>query len=472
MLREAADVVVALDDGARVAVDGDALNDVRVGGALREEGHVGDVRAGVVEHLDELAADDLALAFGLVDAGELREEAVGGVDVDERHLEGAAEELADAFRLVLAEQAIVHEDAGELVADRLVDERGGHGGIDAAGEAEDHVRGADGRADLRHGAFDEVGHGPVGGAAADAEAEIFDDERAHRGVDDLGVELDAEEAAVEVLHGGELGVVGLRARLEALGQARDLVAVGHPHLGLGGDVLEERRGCRGGDDGLAIFAGVAVRHFTAERLDHELEAVADAQHRDAEAEDGGVAFRGVRLVDARGAAAQDDARGRGGADLFRRSLPGDDPAVDVEFADAPCDELAVLGSEIQHENGFRMVHNNSSQRVRKKRVSYNMILNRQKIQSETVDFSKNVSVDLMRPCVPERIPAVLPGTSEFRGRYPGSVSSRPGAEQRDQSSSPGARPSRSGAGRTHVLSSVTYCPFSPASRMEHITSST
>ena len=360
---EAADVVVALDDCAGIAVDGDALDDVRVSGPLSEERHVRDVRAGVAEDLDELAADDLALAFGFVDARELREESVGGVDVHERHLERAAEELADAFRLVLAEQAVVHEDAGELVADGLVDERGGHGGIDAAGEAEDHVRGADGLADLGHGAFDEVGHGPVRGAAADAEAEILDDERAHRGVDDLGVELDAEEAAVQVLHGGELGVVGFRAGLEAFGQARDLVAVGHPHLGLGGDVLEERgRGGRG-DDGLAVFAGVAVRHFAAERLDHELEAVADAQHRDAEFEDGRIAFRRVGLVYARGAAAQDDARGRGGADLLRRGLPGDDLTVDVEFADAPGDELTVLGSEIQHENGFRMIHSLTSQIV-------------------------------------------------------------------------------------------------------------
>ena len=109
-----------------------------------------------------------------------------------------------------------------------------------------------------------------------------------------------------------------------------------------------------------------MRHFAAERLDHELETVADAQHRDAEAEDGRVAFRGVGLVYARGAAAQDDARGRGGADLFRRGLPGDDPAVDVEFADTPGDELAVLGSEIQHENGFRMIHSASSKVVRKK----------------------------------------------------------------------------------------------------------
>ena len=175
------------------------------------------------------------------------------------------------------------------------------------------------------------------------------------------MELDAEEIAGDVLDGGELGVVGFRARREAFGQARDLVAVGHPHLRLGGQVLEERGRGRDGDDGLAVFAGVAVGHFAAERFDHELEAVADAEHRDAELEDAGVAFRRVGLVHARRAAAQDDARGGRLADFLRRGLPGDDPAVDVEFADAPGDELAVLGSEIQHENGFRMVHDQSFQ---------------------------------------------------------------------------------------------------------------
>ena len=41
-----------------------------------------------------------------------------------------------------------------------------------------------------------------------------------------------------------------------------------------------------------------------------------------------------------------------------------------------------------------------------------------------------------------------------------------------QSSSPGARPSRSGAGRLQVLSTATACRVSAASRMEHITSVT
>ena len=55
---------------------------------------------------------------GLGDAVEAGEEALGGVDVDERHVEMLAERLHDLCRLVLAQEAVVDEDAGQLVADR------------------------------------------------------------------------------------------------------------------------------------------------------------------------------------------------------------------------------------------------------------------------------------------------------------------------------------------------------------------
>ena len=50
---EATDVVVALDHGGGVAVDGDRLDDVGIGGALGEEGDVGDGAGGVGEDVDE-----------------------------------------------------------------------------------------------------------------------------------------------------------------------------------------------------------------------------------------------------------------------------------------------------------------------------------------------------------------------------------------------------------------------------------
>ena len=41
--------------------------------------------------------------------------------------------MLDLLGLALAQQAMVHEHAGQLVADRLVHESGGNSGIHAAG---------------------------------------------------------------------------------------------------------------------------------------------------------------------------------------------------------------------------------------------------------------------------------------------------------------------------------------------------
>ncbi len=47
-------------------------------------------------------------------------------------LEMAAEDFLDDRRFAPAEQPVIDENAGELIADRLVDERSRHAGIDAA----------------------------------------------------------------------------------------------------------------------------------------------------------------------------------------------------------------------------------------------------------------------------------------------------------------------------------------------------
>ena len=60
-------------------------------------------------------------------------------DVDERHAEALAEGLDDLRRLVAAEQAVVDEDARELVADGLVDEQRRDRAVDAAREPAEHA---------------------------------------------------------------------------------------------------------------------------------------------------------------------------------------------------------------------------------------------------------------------------------------------------------------------------------------------
>src|SRR2546429_9132667 len=99
----------------------------------------------------------------------------------------------------LPEEAVVHEDTRELVADGPVDQDGDDRGVDPARERAEHSLVADRVPDRVHGAVDEAGHGPRAGDAADVE-EIVEDPLALRGVDDLWVELDGVEVSLLVRH--------------------------------------------------------------------------------------------------------------------------------------------------------------------------------------------------------------------------------------------------------------------------------
>src|SRR5690606_14544789 len=104
-------------------------------GALDEEAHLlvvaglgDDLPCGLLEGADELPADDLALLLRVGDPGERGEELVGRVDDLEVDAGGGDEVLLHLLRLPGPQEPVVDEDAGELVPDGTLDERGGDGG--------------------------------------------------------------------------------------------------------------------------------------------------------------------------------------------------------------------------------------------------------------------------------------------------------------------------------------------------------
>ena len=96
----------------------------------------------------------------------------------------------DLLALVLAHQAVVDEDARELVADRAVHEQRGDRRVDAAGQAADDLAVADLGADARDLLLDDRRRRPRHVAAADVAQEVREDVLPVGRVDDLGVELD------------------------------------------------------------------------------------------------------------------------------------------------------------------------------------------------------------------------------------------------------------------------------------------
>ena len=96
-----------------------------------------------MEDVHEFIADDFALLLGVGDAFEFGQEALRRIHVLQFDFEVITEELLHRLRFVRAEEAVVHEDARQLVADGLVQKRRRHAAIHAAREPEQHVVVAD-----------------------------------------------------------------------------------------------------------------------------------------------------------------------------------------------------------------------------------------------------------------------------------------------------------------------------------------
>lgn len=124
--------MVEFDVGAVAAVSVPGLDDIGIEGALGEEVGAVDFVGGLFEDLDEPMPDAFSLDLRLIDPGEIIKEGFGGIDDAEVDFEMVTEGVFDEIAFFVAEESVIDEDAGELVADGFVEECSDDGGIDAA----------------------------------------------------------------------------------------------------------------------------------------------------------------------------------------------------------------------------------------------------------------------------------------------------------------------------------------------------
>jgi hypothetical protein len=349
VLGQAADVVVRLDL-RRDAFVAAGLDHVGVQRPLHEVADAAETARLGLEHADELLADAPPLLLGVVDAREPREEALLRVDVHERHVEVVAERLDDLRRLVLAQEAVVDEHARELVADRLVDEERGDGGVDAAGEGAEHAVAPDLRADPLDLLLDDGGRGPRRGGAGDVVEEVLQQVVAVRRVHDLRVELHPVEAAAGILERRHRRRGRSRDDAGARRRRGHRVAVRHPHGLLARQVAEELA-LLGEQVRLPELGRTRSLDAPAEVERHQLRAVADAEGGDAGLEDAVVDAGRAVGVDGRGAAGEDDRVRVARADRVRRHAVRHELGVHPRLAHAARDQLRVLAAEVDDEDG-------------------------------------------------------------------------------------------------------------------------
>ena len=265
-------------------------------------------------------------------------------------MEAIAKRGDDLLALVLAHQAVVDEHAGQLLADRAVDEQRGHGRIDPARQPADHAPVTDLVADAGDLLVHDRGRRPRPRAAADVLQERRQHTLAVGRMDHLGVELDPVDVALDVLEGRDRRRGRRRQRGEARRRRVDGVAVRHPARLLGRRAGQQPPGLADGEVGAAELADLGALHPAAQRKRQQLHAVADAEHRNAELEQRRVELRRPVGVH-RGRPAGEDQPARAApahlldADVMRQQL-GEHAAL----AHAARDELRVLAAEVQDDD--------------------------------------------------------------------------------------------------------------------------
>jgi len=291
----------------------------------------------------------VALLLRVGDSGQRGQEALRGVDHVQSHPGRRHEVLLDLFRLTGAQQAVVDEDTGELVADRPVHEGGGDRRVHPAAEAADDPGVAHGLAHPRDLLLDDVGGRPRGLNARDLVEEALQDPLTVRRVHHLGVELHAGPAVGDILERrhrrpGRAGGHGEPRRGHG-----DRVAVAHPHRLVGRQVPQQ---LTAGDlqRGRPVLPLPGAGHLAAQRLGHRLEAVADAEHGHPGREQRGVHLRGAGLVDARRSPGEDHRRRVAREQLPDRHRVGHDLGVDPRLPHPTRDQLRVLRTEIDDEH--------------------------------------------------------------------------------------------------------------------------
>src|SRR5260370_23680260 len=77
----------------------------------------------VLKYFNKLVADNFPFLLGIGHAAQFRKETLAGIDILQAHMKIFPKNTLHHFFLARPQQSVIHKNAGELIADRLVQQR-------------------------------------------------------------------------------------------------------------------------------------------------------------------------------------------------------------------------------------------------------------------------------------------------------------------------------------------------------------
>ncbi len=196
---------------------------------------------------------------------------------------------------------------------------------------------------------------PLPFALADLADKGIDEDFSPRRVIDLRMELDAVKVAACILDGGHRRIVCLGHNFKSQRYFFHMIAVAHPDRTF---PLNKKTAPKGpwfvlaDQVGMAVFTFAGRYNLSPEVTGQELHAIADAEDRNAQFEEGFLYCWRAVIINGFGAARENYALRVIFPDGFNIHVKGMQFAIYMGFTDTPRNQLGVLGTEIKDENFF------------------------------------------------------------------------------------------------------------------------
>ena len=138
-----------------MGLDADAFRDIGIDGSLREESDIILLAGFFLKDADKLGSDDLALLLRITDAGQLIQEAVHGIHIDQVGVHLITEDFDHLFGLTFAKETMIDMNGDQLPADCPDEQRSHNRAVHTAGERQQDFFVADLGTDRFHLLIDE-----------------------------------------------------------------------------------------------------------------------------------------------------------------------------------------------------------------------------------------------------------------------------------------------------------------------------
>ena len=244
-----------------------------------------DLAGGIFEHPDELAPDDLSLRLGLLDALERVQEALPRIHGHQPNVGGSDKIALHLLNLSCSQQAMINEDARQLLSDGSLHESGGDGRVDSPRQATDNSRVPHLITNSRNLLVDDPRHRPSWLTLGDLPQEVLEDALPVSGVHDFGMELHSGHSTFDVLESCHRRSGSAGQHVESGRRNVHAVSVRHPDVVRFGQAAQQSPRGANRQRGPAVLAPPGASDRTSETLGHGLESVANPEYRDIQFED-------------------------------------------------------------------------------------------------------------------------------------------------------------------------------------------